>query len=182
MALGHVLMTLLQQRPATGYELTKSFDELPGNFWQASHQQVYRELARLLNEGLLSFRAMRQADRPDKKIYALTRAGRIALEAWLSEPLKLRQSNDEGLVKMLGAVQLGSDGLRQQLEQQCDAHKQRLAMYRALEREHFPDGADAQPMFQRVAFLTLLKGIKVEQARLAWVRQSLALLKRWPTV
>jgi DNA-binding PadR family transcriptional regulator len=43
--------------------------------WRASHQQVYRELARLHKEGRVTSRVVAQEARPDKKVYAITKRG-----------------------------------------------------------------------------------------------------------
>jgi PadR family transcriptional regulator AphA len=47
MALREVILTVLARGEMTGYEITKDFEVVYVHFWRASHQQVYRELARL---------------------------------------------------------------------------------------------------------------------------------------
>ncbi|MFX4748000.1 hypothetical protein ABTB74_18915, partial [Acinetobacter baumannii] len=44
MSLPHVLLTSLLERPSTGFELARRFDRSMGFFWNATHQQIYREL------------------------------------------------------------------------------------------------------------------------------------------
>lgn len=51
MSLPHALLTSLAERPGSGSELTRRFDRSIGYFWHATHQQIYRELARLEDEG-----------------------------------------------------------------------------------------------------------------------------------
>jgi DNA-binding PadR family transcriptional regulator len=50
---------------------------------------VYTTLERLAGEGLLGHEVVSQAERPDKKVYALTRAGRKELRDWLAAPTRL---------------------------------------------------------------------------------------------
>ena len=42
MSLKHLILAVVGTRPATGYEITKEFDEVAGFYWRATHQQVYR--------------------------------------------------------------------------------------------------------------------------------------------
>ena len=39
MALGDAILACLTERPMTGYELAKTFDNSIGFFWKADHQQ-----------------------------------------------------------------------------------------------------------------------------------------------
>ena len=178
MALRHVLLTLLSEQPATGYALTKSFEEVAGYFWQASHQQVYRELAAMQAEGLVEVREVMQSNRPDKKEYTLSATGLAELRRWLEQPTELRRSNDEGLVKLLGAHLLGREGVLKDLETQANAHRKKLATYRKLKAE-FDDSVADKTLYERMAYVTLLKGIRVETARLQWTREAKQLIEQW---
>ena len=51
MSLSHVLLTSLLEKPSTGIELGRRFDRSMGFFWNATHQQIYRELSHMLNKG-----------------------------------------------------------------------------------------------------------------------------------
>ena len=59
----------------TGYEITRTFDQVLVYFWKASHQQVYRELASLHGDGCVVYEVVRQPDKPDKKVYRHHRRG-----------------------------------------------------------------------------------------------------------
>ena len=47
------MLGLLSQQPGTGYELTQRFDRSLTNAWHASHSQIYPELAKLQEQGLV---------------------------------------------------------------------------------------------------------------------------------
>ncbi len=53
MALAEAILVCLTERPMTGYELAKTFDNSIGFFWRAAHQQIYRELQALSRAGYL---------------------------------------------------------------------------------------------------------------------------------
>lgn len=50
MSLAHVLLTSLLEKPSTGFELARRFDRSMGFFWNATHQQIYRELNGMLKK------------------------------------------------------------------------------------------------------------------------------------
>ena len=54
MSLSHVLLTSLLEKPSSGFELARRFDRSMGFFWNASHQQIYRELSAMLAKGWIS--------------------------------------------------------------------------------------------------------------------------------
>ena len=82
----HALLGLLAQGPQHGYDLKTAFEadlspDSPLNFGQ-----VYTTLERLERDGLVAHHVVAQEERPDKKVYRLTDAGRAELERWLATP------------------------------------------------------------------------------------------------
>jgi DNA-binding PadR family transcriptional regulator len=65
---------------ASGYEIKKAVEEgLFSHFIDASFGSIYPALTQMTAEGLLTVRAEEQTGRPDKKVYAITPAGRTSL-------------------------------------------------------------------------------------------------------
>jgi len=85
MSLRYALLGLLRDRPASGYDLTQRFAQGIGRYaWSAKHSQIYPELRRLTEEGLIE--VVGEGAR-GKKVYGVTEAGRAELRDWLlSEP------------------------------------------------------------------------------------------------
>src|SRR3954453_23857056 len=52
-SLRYALLGMLAVQPGTGYELAQRFDSSMSNAWYASHSQIYPELAKLCEGGLL---------------------------------------------------------------------------------------------------------------------------------
>lgn len=79
---------VLSRGEATGYEIRKHVTEGPfSHFFEASYGSIYPALNALSTDGLVECRAMAQESRPDKKIYRVTPAGRLALvEALTAKP------------------------------------------------------------------------------------------------
>ena len=85
MSLEHVILGFLEVGPKTGYDLKKRFDRSVAGFWPADQSRIYRTLAKLDEQGLVSQEIVPQADRPDRKVYHITEEGREGLHRWLVE-------------------------------------------------------------------------------------------------
>ncbi|MEZ0090612.1 PadR family transcriptional regulator [Streptacidiphilus sp. EB129] len=82
MSLRHAVLGLLVDQPASGYDLMKRFNTSLANVWPATQSQVYGELARLADNGLIDVAAEGPRGR---KEYTLTDAGLAELRRWLIE-------------------------------------------------------------------------------------------------
>lgn len=177
MALKHVILTVLHEGPATGYEIGKAFDDVMGYFWNASHQQVYHDLGRLTEAGLVRFTEVSQDHRPDKKVYELTAEGRDALRRWVEAPMKPPRTQDELLVRLLAGERVRSQGLEELVAGQRTLHEEKLRTYLAIENEHFREvPLEALPPEHRLVYMTLRRGILGERAWLAWADEVEAVL------
>lgn len=100
-----VLLGLLRAEPRYGYELRAVFEQFLGGTWPLNIGQVYTALSRLEKEGLVSCQVVPQDALPDRKVYALTKAGEAELRRWTEEapdaPVRLR---DELFLKVLVAT------------------------------------------------------------------------------
>ena len=102
MSLQHALLVSLAEQEATGYDLTRRFDRSLGFFWRATHQQIYRVLGRMAEDGLLAVRVEPGEGRPDRRVYAVTDLGRAELLRWTQEPTPSEQLRPEFAVKIRG--------------------------------------------------------------------------------
>ena len=103
MALEHALLVALSEQPASGLDLAKRFSRSIGFFWHATHQQIYRVLARMDGDGWVTVTEVAQTGRPDKKLYAVSPAGARVLADWLSEPLPMESFRSDLAVKLRAA-------------------------------------------------------------------------------
>jgi DNA-binding PadR family transcriptional regulator len=128
-----VLGLVAWREPATPYELKARLQDSVGNFWSLPHAQVYSEPARLAEAGLLTEEQEEGGRR--RKRYALTAAGRHALEEWIAQPDgELTELRDPGLLKLF----FGADPAALAREQLA-AHEAQLRRYEAIrERPGMP--------------------------------------------
>jgi PadR family transcriptional regulator, regulatory protein AphA len=92
MSLKHGLLGFLNYGSMTGYELDKAFKESLDLFWMAQTSQIYRELNSMEKLGWLTSERILQEDKPNKKLYTLTKQGRDELKSWLG-----KSNNNEGI-------------------------------------------------------------------------------------
>ena len=70
---------VLTERPMSGYEIRKHFEEAFQHFFLAGFGSIYPALADLAADGLVTVESVEQEKRPDKKVYRITERGRRAL-------------------------------------------------------------------------------------------------------
>ena len=82
----HGLLGLLEDRPKHGYELRRSFDERLAGSRPLRSGQVYSTLGRLERDGRVDEVGGEQGPGPERRLYAITKAGIAELERWLATP------------------------------------------------------------------------------------------------
>ena len=101
MSLEHAILGFLNYQPFSGYDLKKVFDTTVRHFWPADQSQIYRTLGRLAEQGCVKMEKVEQSNRPDRKVYHLTDAGRQVFTDWVEQPVSsLRSARVELLAKL----------------------------------------------------------------------------------
>jgi DNA-binding PadR family transcriptional regulator len=129
---GRVILGMLAFGMTTGYEIKQFVDRSTRFFWAASYGQIYPELRRLEEQGLVRGRPEPSGGRA-RTVFELTDSGRTALEQWLSsEDEQVYELRDEGMLKLFF-----SDSLPERRIANIRAMRQRqerkLAQLRAVE-------------------------------------------------
>jgi DNA-binding PadR family transcriptional regulator len=95
-----VILGMIALGNRTGYDIKRVVDKSTRHFWAASYGQIYPELGRLEQAGLLRGRPEPSGARA-RTVYELTERGESALREWLSsdeEPTY--ELRDEGMLKL----------------------------------------------------------------------------------
>ena len=127
MSLRFAILGYLSTAPGSGYDLAQQLDGGLGWFWSASHSQIYPELKRLEEAGLVEGSSTTVGERLEKRVYAITDDGLEALLVWTSGPPSYRPNRDPERLQLifsdLGELQATRDHL--------EAHRQRYVRRRA---------------------------------------------------
>src|SRR3954454_5884845 len=117
-----VLLAMIRSGRRTGYEIKQLVDVSTRFFWAASYGQIYPELRRLENAGLITGEDDPAGGRR-RRAYSLTKDGEAALDAWLKsgdEPTY--EMRDEGLLKLFFSADM--------------TREERLALVRGVRARH----------------------------------------------
>ena len=112
MSVAHVLLGLLAEGPAHGYDLKRAHDtRFPGTR-PLAFGQVYAALAKLEREELVEVVETGRDGGPDRTTYALTEHGASHLTTWLEETEPAgRYAADDLVRKTVTALRLGRDAV-----------------------------------------------------------------------
>jgi PadR family transcriptional regulator AphA len=98
----YVILGMIRKEPRSGYEIKAMVDETTRFFWAASYGQIYPELKRLSEAGLVE-----GVDSPTggrrRTVYELTDDGEEELRDWLRQPPTTFEMREEGLLKLFFA-------------------------------------------------------------------------------
>ena len=138
MATNDILLALLRQGPAHGYDIKRDHDAWFPDARPLAYGQVYATLGRLEAGGLVEVLETRVDGGPERTVYALTEPGEQRLREWLSEPAGPAASSAEEIVrKTVAALRTGADP-NAFLARQRTAHLRRMRELTALPHDGDP--------------------------------------------
>jgi PadR family transcriptional regulator, regulatory protein AphA len=153
----------------TGYDIKRIVDESIRFFWAASYGQIYPELRRLEQAGLIEGQSSPTGARKRTE-YRLTAEGRAELVRWLELPPSVMELRDENLLKLFFADSLPLEQALDQLQLRRRGHEEFLTFMRELEARPGDD-----PTF---VDLVLRYGIAYGEFNVAWCKEQEARLRR----
>ena len=181
MALRDAILAALLEGESSGYDLAKEFDASVANFWTATPQQLYRELEKMADQGLVEARVVAQERRPNKRLFALTDAGRAELRTYTTKQPKPTAVRDELLVQVQSIEAGDADAVRNAIEARQNTAETKLKRYERL-RDRLLDGKTEAEFLATSArigpYLTLARGIAFEQENIRWCAFALAAITR----
>jgi DNA-binding PadR family transcriptional regulator len=98
----YVILGMVSREARSGYEIKAAVDDSTRFFWAASYGQIYPELKRLSEAGLVEGIDAPRGDRK-RTVYAITVDGEAELVAWLRRPPATSEMREEGLLKLFFA-------------------------------------------------------------------------------
>ena len=161
MSLRYALLGSLADQPRTGYALLKHFEQSLAYAWPASHSQIYPELARLVEEGLIE---QTEAGARNSKTYAVTKAGLEDMRRWLLETTPERRVRSDAALRSFFLWLLTPDEAERLLDDERSYWQGVLDEFRRIQEE--PTGHNKKARTLRIA---LEGGIGTVEARLAWL-------------
>jgi DNA-binding PadR family transcriptional regulator len=169
----YVILGLLQEENLSGYELKKIIDIRMTFFWQESYGQIYPELARMKEEGLIELAGTAAADKAkrEKVKYRIAPEGVKALGHWMEAENEKDTIRSEFLLKMYFSTNQKISKMRKQILQFKEQSEQKLFLFRMFEQELKKDIDMHNNHRQILCVLDL--GIRQAQLYADWSREML---------
>jgi DNA-binding PadR family transcriptional regulator len=160
---GRVILGMVSLGRRSGYDIKRFVDKTTRHFWAASYGQIYPELRRLEEQGMVAS-AEQPSGRRARTVYELTNPGRDALREWLedsSEPLY--ELRCETMLKLFFSDAVEPERRVEWLRAFRELQERKLVTLRALE-------APAAAMDADGPFLSLQFGLAQTEFLIAWSR------------
>jgi DNA-binding PadR family transcriptional regulator len=178
MSLEHAILGFLNYHPYTGYDLKKIFDTSIRHFWPADQSQIYRTLARLEENGWAVMERIPQEDRPDRKVYHITEAGRAEFLRWVSGPPPLSEPRSAPLIQVFFSGQLSDEEILAKFEGYAAIMRAILAQYDQVPEQIGPYQQEIPSAREHFFWLlTLENGLTNMRANLAWAESVIERIK-----
>ncbi len=173
MSLPHAILGLLEQGPMTGYELkTLWFDRTIAHFWSSDHTQIYRTLDKLAEQGLVDSHIEYQDERPNRKVYTITEAGRVEFKKWLGTEQPPATVRDAFMIQLFFGAKLSNTALIELLEREKQVHEERITHYNQIKEQAEVSEVTGRDKVLRL--LTVERGVRREQTYVDWLQEAIA--------
>jgi PadR family transcriptional regulator, regulatory protein AphA len=168
--LGHALLGVLAEGPRTGYALVRHLAQSIAYAWPASHSQVYPELARLREAGLIREGA---AAPRGGRVYEVTDAGLEEVRRWLRETEPSRTVRNESALRLFFLWLLEPDEADAYLRAEVEQARATLDEFERIAAQEDPDNPKTR------AYRTALElGLHTARARLEWAEGAVTAAAR----
>ena len=144
--LKYAILGLLRRKPLTGYGIKKRFEESLTFCWHAEHSQIYPELKKMEDRGLVKSRQEIQTSRPNRRVFEITDA---ALKTWLRTPPGPLKVKDDLVLRLFAVDMMDTEDAVNVLREAKTLHQERLDAYCTIldrletEYGHLPDSEHA---------------------------------------
>lgn len=169
MSLRHGLLGLLAEGPASGYDLTRRFEEGLNTVWPAQHPQIYSELSKLAKAGLIEV----DSHGPRRRIaYRITDEGLAEVRRWLAEVEVDHSFRMDTLLRSYFFWLMEPEDLKRRLGEELAYFEQFAGALRehAGSKDRGEWGTSARTRAQRVG---IEAAIRVNEALAGWARWAL---------
>ncbi|AIQ73403.1 MULTISPECIES: PadR family transcriptional regulator [Paenibacillus] len=141
-----VILGILSEKPHSGYEIKRHFEEYFSFFFDASYGTIYPTLSKMEKLNLITKESVRQEGKPDKNVFTITSAGLDQFHAYLQSPAEkdvLRsdffmhlyfgeKTDKENIDNLLRQALIEKQAMYDDLEQKLNQLDYKLSSYQKL--------------------------------------------------
>jgi DNA-binding PadR family transcriptional regulator len=132
-----VLLGLLQEEQLSGYEMKRAIDIRMSFFWQESFGQVYPELNKMLEEGLIELSKAEDTEKTkrEKIKYKITPKGEEEFKRWMEAESEKDTVRSEFLLKMFLSTNKNTEEMKRHITRFKEQSEEKLALFSLFEEE-----------------------------------------------
>jgi DNA-binding PadR family transcriptional regulator len=183
MPLAHAILASLDFQPMTGYDLKKFFDQSVGHFWSTTQSHIYKALNDLESQGWVQKHTIPQEDKPNRKEYSISEAGRVELRRWLTAPLPPSPVREAWLIQIFFSHKSTNEEISSLLEARLRDIRQILETFRSpAESESRPETPPGLERAQALWQIPRDYGAAFYEFDLQWHLEMLERVKNLPAL
>lgn len=189
MSLRYALLALLTARPLSAYDIAKQFSTSVGFIWYAPDSQIYPQLRRMEEEGLVAATEVPSEGRRTKREYQITDEGVSRFRGWINDPVPYQRERDVHHLRAAYLEWADVNAARKAMQRHIEFHQAELHQWSEL-RATLLDrtnstlaarlaGSPPEQHDRIVAFKVFAYDGLIERARteIAWAERGLKLIE-----
>jgi DNA-binding PadR family transcriptional regulator len=165
------LLGLLAHGPRSGYDLTREMADSFTYVWHAQHSQIYPELRRLADDGLI---VEGDSGPRGRKPYSITEHGLDELRTWLHDTQPDHSQRNETFLRAWFLWLLDPADACRYLREEAEFHRSRLAQL-----QEMLDIIPTDTRADRAGRLVVNGGIRRLKAMAEWAEEAQAEVEGW---
>jgi PadR family transcriptional regulator, regulatory protein AphA len=174
----YVLLGLLQEENLSGYDMKKIIEIRMSFFWQESYGQIYPELAKMKEEGLIElYNTESTEDKKREKIkYMLTHKGQRELKKWMEADNEKDTTRSEFLLKMYLSTDKNVEEMRKHIITFKEQSEEKLELFNIFEAQ-LNQNKEIHSNHKQILYVLNL-GIRLSKLYIDWSNEMLEELRK----
>lgn len=171
----YAILGLIANKPMSGYDIKKKFEERLGKFWNESYGQIYPILKALENEGLATRSVEHTKGKPARNVITITEKGMNEFKEWLKKPTDPHKERLEILLKLTAGSHMKIDESIRLVEEFRDEWAAQTKSFVEIEQDLQREwGGRPQLAYMEMAVDC---GMRVGNAYIEWCNETIAKLE-----
>jgi len=166
---GYALLGLLMEKPMTGYMMKQVIDNYLSHFWKTSYGQIYPTMNKFIDKGWVTVKDLPSEKGPASKLYEISEEGKSVFRNWLYIDVNDFNIRDESLLKFYFSNLMDIDEVIERFQRACDYNLRIKEAYESHKEEM--DQVTEPTRKQLITYLSVKKGIHLNEARLKWAQE-----------
>lgn len=121
----YVLLGFLDKAEMSGYDIKKQMEKSTNHFWSESFGQIYPNLKRLAEDGLIEM-IEDEKSKQNRKTYKITEQGKKVLKEWLEKKTYDDKMRSEFLLKLFFADNMSKESLKNLIEESKEKNRENI--------------------------------------------------------